>query len=339
MLTSFLRLLLLLVTFCVLAAAFLFRFLWRQHSNGRTLFVKLSTTLCALLSCFLLLEFLASAFFIYSDGSSFTLASKRWVEKYWRPINSLGFRDHEHDAATLANTNVLFIAGDSFVAGHGIDDISERFSGLLAEALGETWSVVVLAQNGWDTEKAYEAIRGYPVLPDRVIVSYYYNDIEGACKKNGYERPKRAIRKPDNFLLRFLVDNSYLVNSLYWRTYRWEDLTSIYWDYRVMCFNDAEVWESHREELLKIVDFARSADAHLAFLIWPKLDNVAESQQLTSKLGMFLENQEVKVLDLGDRFLGRDPAQLMVNRMDAHPNVEINAEVATMLHEWLGPWN
>lgn len=327
------------VTVLLVVVASAFRFFWRRPSRSRRICVNLSISLFSVLYSFVLLEIVFSSFFIYSDATGFTLSAKRWKEKYWGPINSLGYRDYEHSESDLREKNVLLVVGDSFVAGHGIRHVSARFPNLLGEMAGDRWTVVVVAKNGWDTRKEHDAIASYPLTPKRILLSYYYNDIEGACRESGLQRPKRKIPKPQSRLGRLAVDHSYLVNFSYWRLYRWEDLAGGFWSYRVRCFSDDDVWSTHAKDLLKIVGQAQERKSEIAFVVWPKLDKMVESQELTARVVELLESRGVEVLDLGELFAGRDPGELIVNRMDPHPNARTHAEVAKALYHWLEPWS
>ena len=105
--------------------------------------------------------------------------SQRWFEKNWK-VNSLGYRDIEHDS--YDNRQIIFVVGDSFVAGHGIARPGDRFSDLLQKRLGDRYVVVNIAQNGWNTPEEYQAIISYPRKPNRIILSYFINDITDAAK-------------------------------------------------------------------------------------------------------------------------------------------------------------
>ena len=48
------------------------------------------------------------------------------MTKYWKPINSYGYRDIEH--VNLKEKKLPFVVGDSFVAGHGIKNYKDLFS-------------------------------------------------------------------------------------------------------------------------------------------------------------------------------------------------------------------
>ena len=80
-------------------------------------------------------------FAVSSDAFGHTLASRQWFAKYWKPINSFGYRDIEHDLKNLGGKKLLFVVGDSFVAGHGITNPRDRFSDVLGAQLEENWEV------------------------------------------------------------------------------------------------------------------------------------------------------------------------------------------------------
>src|SRR4051812_41968705 len=65
---------------------------------------------------------------------NFTLGSQGWFKKYWKPINKDGYRDVEWDARDTAGKNIIFVVGDSFVAGQGIKKVRDRFSNRLSES-------------------------------------------------------------------------------------------------------------------------------------------------------------------------------------------------------------
>ena len=85
----------------------------------------------------IVLESFFRAFVVYPDGFSYTLASQKRLAEYWKPINSFGYRDIEHDLSSLGSKKILFVVGDSFVAGQGIDNPRDRFSDVLAAQLGD----------------------------------------------------------------------------------------------------------------------------------------------------------------------------------------------------------
>lgn len=309
-------------------AFLLFRFLWNSNTKIRNTTRNLSLSLFSTLYFLLIIEIAFRVFFIQSDGYCFTLASKRWFQKHWNPINDYGYRDYEHDW----KENVLFVVGDSFVAGHGIKHIDDRLSGVLADKLGSKWTVAVLANPGWTTMDEYNALTQHPKRPQKIIFSYFINDIESAANANGVHRPE--IIKWPHPMIRPLVDNSFVVNYFYWRLYR-KLAVNNYSQYIEHAFNDPGIWGTHKQELDKIIDFAHQIGSDIAFIVWPNLNNVDASSQFTSKVTDFLVQQNVQAIDLTRHFSGRPPNTLVVNSLDGHPNINTNREVADLLYQLL----
>ena len=327
----------LIIAFCITTASvvltrYLFRGLWSKQTRAVNLLKNLLLLLFTTIYFMIVLEIIFSTFFIQSDRRNFTLASRRWFQIYWNPINSDGYRDFEHKW----EENIVFVVGDSFVTGHGIKDISDRFSGVLAGKLGTGWTVAVLAQEGWDPLKEYEALVNHPKKPKRIILSYFINDIDSAAQENGFNLPEMSLQQPGAFIRPF-VNRSYFLNWIYWRL-PLQERGFMYWDYLEHAFNDPHIWKSHERELMKFVTYARQIGSDIAFVVWPHFSDIEGSTQFTSKVVDFLEGEGVKVIDLTRYFSGRDPDSLIVNSMDPHPNVKANAEVAQLLYDALSPW-
>ncbi|MCM3873827.1 MAG: SGNH/GDSL hydrolase family protein [Pyrinomonadaceae bacterium] len=281
---------------------------------------------------FLVLELLFYSSFAVSDTFGFTLASQRWEQRYWYPINSFGYRDVAHSPAEFDNRKVLFVVGDSFVAGHGISQVENRFSNILQRNLGEQYVVVNIAKNGWNTADEYQAILAYPYKPKKIILSYYLNDILGAAAQLGYGSPVRVERPPSR-ILRFVTDHSYSLNFTYWRLYRFynTDLGEKYWEFLKNSYSKRDIWEAHQAELLKIVTYSKKEGIELTVVVFPHLRDVRGSAVITSQVADFLQLHNVRVLNLELTLRDRDPMTLVVNSLDAHPNEALNRELAEML--------
>ncbi|MFH1459210.1 MAG: SGNH/GDSL hydrolase family protein [Candidatus Omnitrophota bacterium] len=328
-----LMILVLLVFFLTFILKYYFVYFWQKKTKLRSLAIKFSLCVLSLLYLFIILEIIFAAFFIQSDSYTFTtLASQRWFQKYWNPINSAGYRDYEYN---WDGEKIIFILGDSFAAGHGIKNISHRFSGVLKDKLGPEWIVVTLAKNGWDTVNEYLTLVQHPKKPKKIIVSYYINDIESIARKKGYNIPwELLVKHPPISFAGLIIRTSFIVNWMYWNLHRGQ-LGEIYWDYLKHLFNNPQIWELHKQELLKFIIYAQEINAEILFIVWPYLGNIPESLEFTSKVVDFLEKQNVKVLDLGKYYLNYDPENLIVNKLDTHPNEKVHAQVAELLYKEL----
>ena len=70
-------------------------------------------------------------FISLSHGSGEAYSGKIWGNKYWNPINQLGFRDEE----PKKGKNTVFFVGDSFTAGWGVKNIEDRFGETMSREL------------------------------------------------------------------------------------------------------------------------------------------------------------------------------------------------------------
>ncbi len=322
-----------LLTGLAIATAFGFRRGWFRKTAYQGLLAKLSITFFSTLYLLLLLEGLFAYAFVQSDGFAYTLASKRWFYQYWNPKNSYGYRDQEPHW----REKTLFIVGDSFVAGHGIKRIQDRFANVLATHLGDEWTVATLADNGWSPKQYLRALQDHDQQPDLILVSYYLNDIQSAAFANGIEMPSLRI-KPSRWISP-LLHRSYLANWIYWRIYRGTLGDNTFWDYLESAYGNESVWNDHVAELNALIHHAKQSETPIGFLIWPNLVNVAGSQPIAERVTEHLTNQGVPVLNLATRFENRAPRALIVNPMDAHPSKAVHAEVAELLFQTFAPWN
>ena len=175
-----------------------------------------------------LAEFLAMRHLVYSDPFCFTLSARRWNTRYWRPVNSAGFRDREW--SNIKAGPLITFVGDSFVAGSGIEDISDRFAEKTAEILGPSWQSIVLAKRGWGPIAERKALAGFSYRSKVVVLSYFINDIEDAYPDCG-RSVSFDIEDPPSATVAFFEWNSYLVSFLYWRWWRSNhlDWAADYW--------------------------------------------------------------------------------------------------------------
>lgn len=293
--------------------------------------------LLSMLVAFLALELVHIQFFLKTDAFATTLASRRWLRLHFQePVNSLGYRDVEHTAESFESRRSVIVVGDSFAAGYGVEDHRDRFSDVLAKQLGPEWAVANVAALGWNTTDMLEAIENFPHRADVVVLSYYVNDIEGAARSRGVTTPVRLPRPSG--VVYHLTETSFLLNTLYWRLFRFrdgEEMGRRFAEHLAGCYADPGIWSTHQEELQAVVDGARSRGQELVAVLFPKLNDVQGSANLTSRVAEVFEREGVEVLDLAPVLAGREPSSIVVNPFDAHPNAALHREVGELLAERL----
>jgi lysophospholipase L1-like esterase len=282
-------------------------------------------------------------FHIESDNNNRTLASRRWYEKHWKPLNTFGIRDLEHQGRDYRDKKVLFVAGDSFTAGQGIEDPGERYPDLLRQRLGDDWAVVIVAKCGWNTVNELGAIQGVArnlgVQPNAVILTYFVNDIMELSYLKGRKKPFPLPPKLDDpypAFVGWLKDRSYFFNDLYWRLLRsraMEAHTADHWDILEQAYADEELWSKHRADLLGVVDWCADYGAPLVVMIFPHLARIESTAGMSAQVADFFRDFSVTVIDLGVLLKDRDPRELTVSALDSHPNTALHREIAQMLYE------
>ena len=83
------------------------------------------------------------------------------------------------------------------------------------------------------------------------------------------------------------------------------------------------------------MDYAESKNADLCAVVWPTLKQVSVSREFTNKIVGFLRSRGVSVVDLAEVFEDRPGSELVVNKIDGHPNIETHHEVAALIYEEL----
>lgn len=273
------------------------------------------------------------------DGFGHTRAAQRWQARHWRPINAAGYRDVQHSAAELREDRRLVVLGDSFAAGSGVPDISDRFAGVLAEALGERWTVVVLARPGWSSGHQAEALEGFPYPPHVVVLSYYLNDIEVAAAAHGHAFEIDLSVQP--VWLAPLVASSDLASFVYWRLRRaqlWRTGRG-YGDFVYDAFADEAVWQAHRRELERIVAHARRQGAIPVVVVFPHLFDLEGSREPVVRLTRFFEDAGVTVVDVAALIAAGDwtREELIAGPVDPHPSEPLHQAVGEALLPFVRP--
>uniref|UniRef100_I2PWD2 SGNH hydrolase-type esterase domain-containing protein n=1 Tax=Desulfovibrio sp. U5L TaxID=596152 RepID=I2PWD2_9BACT len=304
----------------------------RLRGRARTGGMAALVTVDAVLAILLVLELGMALFFAQSDGFNITMSSRNWFARHWHPVNSLGYRDVE-PRPKAGGEKLVLVVGDSFAAGHGIDRPEDRFGDVLGRDLGPGWRVAQASKIGWDTVDEDQALRAYPVTPDVVVLAYFVNDIYRAAEKSHFPLPF-TVRFPESAAVKYLVDHFALANFAYWRLARIgnvEDASRGFWDRLRAAYDDPVVWAAHAAELDAIVDWCRDRHIRLIALLIPSLADVAGSAPMTARVAAYFKDRGVETVDLTPVLAGRKASELVVNSVDTHANVGLNAEMAGLL--------
>jgi hypothetical protein len=302
----------------------------REHL--RKILLRCGLAGLASLYALLLAETALRAWFVESNGAGITLASQRWLDRYWHPINARGYRDADVDAAKIAGKKILWVVGDSYAAGWGIENVADRFSDRIAVELGDGWRVFTLAKPGWDTRRQIEAASSFPYRADAIVHAYCLNDAERAAEQTGLRAPAIATL-PQSHWGAYLVQHSHLANLIYWRwrTTVEDDYGARYWNFLNQCYADGASWESHEADLATLLQVYRERTANIVAVVIPNLQDIASSRPMTDTLEAWFVKHGVNCVPLADRLADRQPAELTVNRFDPHASPAVHALIAELV--------
>lgn len=273
---------------------------------------------------------LLEAVFMYvpqSHSVGYTMAARIWYDDFWGPENSLGYRDKE--PVRIAGRKLVFVVGDSFAAGAGVEHVESRFGDVMAAARPDL-QVMNLGICGAETAGEFERLQKHPLRPDAVVLQYYVNDIDGAAQRAGHAMPAfTPYEDLRSVKLRFLVRGSFLANFVYWQFAHGDGRD--YEQFLARMFADPEVERLHLQDLAKFHDWSRQTRIPLVVVLFPLLEDLAWSRAATAHVKQFFVSRDVPVLDVADLVDDLTPAQRLVNHHDGHASKVVHERVGSAL--------
>ncbi len=324
-------------------------------SNKRAISNTL-TMMGGLLSIYVMLE-VVFAFVSISCGGSQTLVSKNWFAKHWTQ-NKYGFRDWEPENLDRPDKPNIFIVGDSYVAGHGIDDTSYRFSNIMRQNLQSRFDVFNLGVCGADTKEELQFIKDYPVKADYIVVAHTNNDIYNVLAKSKIKQLLKTQK--DSLMLNFKLKPSVLLFvsqsfSLNFFDYIIKNtLREIVIKSQAESFSNFESFLSsssaknlemnyyrnnkllnaHFAQIDSFISYANQDSARLLFLLFPKIDSeVMEYTNRTANLpiGEHLASLKIASINLTSVLREIPQQKRVISQFDPHPGTVANRAIADTL--------
>lgn len=307
-----------------------------------------------LLSVWMLLAFLTAgelvfALFVdHSDTYNMTNVSQRWIERHINnEKNDDGFRDVDFPKKVPSGKRRILFFGDSFTVGHGIEDISKRFSDRIAAALDrahpEKFVVANLGELGRETSWIVAMVQavlitGYDV--DMVVYVYNPNDIEGYDDRLIEQVNRVQQSGPRNFLFR----DTYFLNWLYFRFLQAKQAAGT--DYLALLSDayESEAWDGStdkpklRPKLIELQRVCREQNVDLRLAVFPLLQVLGPDYPLRNghkKIVDFCNERGIPVLDLEEVFNQHSGEDLEVNPFDSHPNERAHEIAADAMQKGL----
>jgi hypothetical protein len=278
--------------------------------------------------------------FIYDTTDSFglTKTSIEWHKRHYN-FNNYHVRDSINYTPKLSGKPRITFVGDSFTAGHGINDIENRFVNRIRKTRPKL-EIHAIADNGWDTYKQFATLlklsqQGYQF--DTVVLVYVLNDISDLIPKW-----KQVIERIYYVEPGFIFEHSYFLNTLYYRFYVTIDPDiSSYYSFVIDAY-DGPVWQDHIKMLKSIKHGFDVRNVDFYVVTFPFIQALGKDykyRDIHNKLGQFWNSLGAKHLDLLDIFETCPAKDLVVNKFDAHPNQQAHAMAAEAIIEFLETHN
>jgi lysophospholipase L1-like esterase len=271
-----------------------------------------------------------------TDSFGLTLHTQRWFSRHYHR-NPTGFRDSLmlYEAKRTPGVRRVTFLGDSFTAGHGVDDVENRFANIVRKKLPEC-DVHVFAECGWDTAQEISLFgdfvsQGYE--PDVVILVYCLNDLSDISPD--WNRALKTIYSESPGML---LNSSYFLNTHYNRLRAARNPDIAHYFHSLLADYDGPVWQQQQLRLRELRTAVQRADGRLLVVTFPFLNAVGEEypyHSIHTRLGKFWDAENVAHLDLLQQFNSMSPTEITVNPYDAHPNPVAHQIAADAILEFL----
>jgi lysophospholipase L1-like esterase len=272
-----------------------------------------------------------------SSGWGTGVQAKNWLRKYWKPINSLGYRDIEPDLS--GGSKSIVIVGDSFTAGHGVK-LEETSAAQLRRLITADYQVINLGRNGANTVSEYTHLQKLPITPRILVLQYFGNDIQTAAEREGFKLRLTSLRELVHAYhiptVVYDLASTTAIGDMIFRLLASQKLAEEYFSYFLYAYNNDHVFQRHIDELKSFADYCRARGCDFYALIYPYLDSSAEAAKLNSiyipKVRAVLKKMGARIIDVDRLSLAMPYDERVVSRNDGHPSPKLHRIVAETIY-------
>ncbi len=283
---------------------------------------------------FLMIFYLLEGFFTFYPKSHSTgntaLSNVSWSKYYGYPKNEYNFRGSP--IGDLTGKKKIYVIGDSYTCGWGINDADDRYPEILEEKLGGDYRVINMGVPGFSIkEKLYvlhEFIDVYPMeKPELIILQYLVNDIIDPSVESNLE-----TYPIPNIISKYFVMNSFLFNYIYWSSPR--SFNDDYTDYLISSHWQENFWiEKHLHYLVGFVQLCKEKEIPLIVVGFPFLNSVDKTCPIVSSVGQIFSNFDTEFINTCEFIQGIPKEKLEVHCNDNHPSIYLHRLIASKLYE------
>jgi hypothetical protein len=285
-----------------------------------------------------------------TDSFNMSNVSEVWFRRHVEPEQhvlklgsaSITYRDDQPVPRPVpSNRKHICFVGDSFTFGHGVADVSDRFTNRIRTELDSRFPEEYLISNlsmpgtdlNWVDALVRELVRE-DIRIDTLVYVFCPNDIEVYHPDHMKNVERLGRLKPEGPLL----EHTYFFNLLYYRIrMASEPALREYYGY-LADYYTGEPWERMQNQFEEFAGFCNAQGIELKVVIFPFLQNLEGESPFDPARHLvreFCEQREIPVLDLHRTLSEHAGENLTVSLFDAHPNSRAHQLAAEALLAFL----
>ncbi len=278
-------------------------------------------------------------FISLSHGSGEAYSGKIWGDKYWNPINKLGFRDEE----PKKGKNTVFFVGDSFTAGWGVKKIEDRFGETMASELkkkGITINEINLGRYGADTRLEFDIFQKFidksEIKPDHLVLQFFVNDMDKFISTSDRCSQKE---NPISSWKKHLIDGSYLINYLH-SIYPSASTKLLpkecdYLENLKIAYKTDSIWSKEVKQLDKFKSYCSQNNISLTMVFFPFMEdlNLAKKLNIEKRIKNYCTSNQINFINVTSYIKNLSRQKRQVSIVDSHASAEVHKIVGKVLSE------
>jgi hypothetical protein len=274
-----------------------------------------------------------------TDQYGLTMTNRAWFGRHV-VLNSNDFRDREWPTEKPPGVVRVACLGDSFTMGWGVPDIDDLYPRRVGAALDAKFPGKFEVRNvsapGLSTTDEANMLEDVAVKGafDRVILGYCLND------PDNFLPPGRGLDRESAPRVPWIRQSwSFLVDYLWFHVrLRGDPRVRGYFEWEKEAYDDPEIWGRQCAQFRRLKDFCDGASIRLDVVVFPFFSHWGENYEFDScheRVAEAWKRLGVDVVDLRDAYRGIPAADLVVGRLDGHPNARAQAIAARVILERL----
>ena len=313
--------------------------------------VHILLSLWMFLAAFTVVELYFAIIFDKTDSFNMTMVSEKWFRKYVAPDQKfLKFQsgeittyrnDREFPTSIPPEQHHICFVGDSFTFGHGVPNVTDRFSNRVAASLEQEhpgkFVISNLADAGREThwvERILQMLTSSNYRVDTFVYVVCLNDIETFHKRHRTYYEDFASHRPSFYL----YYKSYFINFAYFRLkmFAVPDIREYY--SFVKEYYEGEPWLRMQRKLDEIHQLCQDHNIALKIVVFPFMHTLGPDYDFHHAHTLFVNycrEADIPVLDLEPVLAPHIEEGLTVSRFDAHPNERAHELAAEAIQDLL----